>query len=81
MASEQQIRDRLTKVFHETFDDETLVLVDDMTAEDVDDWDSVSHISLVLAVEKEFAIRLSAAAVGKLDNVGAMIRLLEKLTA
>ena len=79
MASQQNIRDRLTKVFQETFDDDSLVLSDDMTAEDVDEWDSVNHISLVLAVEKEFGIRLSAAAVGSLDNVGAMIRLLEEL--
>jgi acyl carrier protein len=52
-----------------------------MTAADIDEWDSVTHITLVLAVEKEFGVRLNAAEVGKLDNVGAMIGLLARRSA
>ena len=80
MPAEQEIRQRLQAIFRETFEDDELEIFDAMTAEDVDEWDSVSHISLVLAVEEAFGIRLSAAAVGKLDNVGAMIALLSKAT-
>ncbi len=68
---------RLTTVFQQTFDDPSLELNDAMTAADVDDWDSLQHIVLVLAVEREFRIRLNPAEVGKLENVGRMIELLQ----
>ena len=73
-----EVTDRLNRVFVETFDDQTIKIHDNMTADDLDEWDSVSHISLVLAVEKEFGIRLNAAEIGNLENVGAMIALLIK---
>ena len=72
---------RLNRVFVETFDDESITIDNSMTADDIDEWDSVTHISLVLAVEKEFKVRLNAAEIGDLENVGAMITLLvHKLT-
>ena len=76
MTNPDNIRDRLQTVFRETFDDDAIVLSDEMTAEDLDDWDSVSHISLVLAVERDFGLTLNAAEIGSLENVGAMIALL-----
>ena len=78
VADDGDIRARLTQVFRETFDDDSIEIFDAMTVDDLDDWDSVTHITLVLGVEKEFKIRLSAAQVGALENVGAMIGLLEK---
>lgn len=76
MTNRDDIRDRLQTVFRETFDDDAIELSDAMTAEDLDDWDSVSHISLVLAVERAFGVTLNAAEIGSLENVGAMIALL-----
>jgi acyl carrier protein len=76
MPAEHEIRQRLQAVFRDVFEDDDLEIFDAMTAEDVEEWDSVSHISLILAVEETFGIRLSAAAVGKLDNVGSMVALL-----
>ena len=76
MTHRDDIRDRLQTVFRETFDDDSIELADEMTAEDLDDWDSVSHISLVLAVEREFGVTLNAAEIGSLENVGAMIAML-----
>lgn len=76
MLDRVQVVSRLTDVFRETFDNDEIVLRDTMTAEDVDGWDSISHIMLVLAVEKNFGLKLSAAEVGKLANVGQMIALL-----
>lgn len=73
---------RLTAIFHEVFEDDSIELFDAMTADDVDEWDSVSHISLVLAVEKGFGVSLSASEIGELANVGAMFSLLaEKLSS
>jgi acyl carrier protein len=68
----------LNEVFREVFDDDSIEIFDGMTAHDIEEWDSLMHISLVVAVERAFGVRLNAAEVGKLENVGAMIALLEK---
>lgn len=75
-----EIKNRLNKVFQEQFDDEEIKIFESMTAEDIEEWDSLMHIVLVVAVEKEFNIRLNAAEVGKLENVGEMIKLIGKHT-
>jgi acyl carrier protein len=75
MLERAQVVLGLTEVFRETFDNEEIVLRDDMTAEDVDEWDSLSHIMLILAIEKRFTVKLSAAEIGKLENVGQMVDL------
>ena len=76
MNDRNVITARLTEVFHEIFDDDSIVLRDVMTAKDVEEWDSLNHITLVLAVEKEFGVLLNASEVGTLANVGEMIDLL-----
>lgn len=72
------IFNRLQEVFRETFEDDQIELNDDMTAADLDEWDSITHITLVISVEAEFGMRLNAAEIGELENVGAMIRLLQE---
>lgn len=71
-----EIKKRLNRVFQDVFDDETIEIKEETTAEDIEEWDSLMHITLVLSIEKEFGMKLSAAEVGKLSNVGAMIDLL-----
>lgn len=71
------VTERLTKVFHDVFDDETIVLHPEMTADEVDGWDSLNHIRLVVSVEKEFGVKFSAAAIGGLKNVGDFITLIQ----
>lgn len=65
-------------MFREVFDDDSIEIFDEMTAKDIPEWDSLMHIILVVAVEKEFIVRLNAAQVGQLKNVGEMLDLLEK---
>lgn len=77
MIERTEVMRRLAGVFQETFDDPGLELRDTMTAADVDEWDSLQHIVLVLAVEREFRIRLNPAEIGKLENVGRMVDLLQ----
>jgi acyl carrier protein len=77
MIERTEVVRRLAEVFQETFDDPALEIRDSMTAADVDEWDSLQHIVLVLAVEREFRIRLNPAEVGKLENVGRMVDLLQ----
>ncbi len=57
------------------------MLRDDMTAADVKNWDSLNHIDLIVAVEREFKIRFTTAEVTTLKNVGALASLVDKKRA
>jgi len=70
-----QIYSRLARVFNEVFDDETIELTPQLTAKDVDGWDSLTHIRLILSVEKAFKIRFNTSEIGNLENVGDLVTL------
>lgn len=70
--------DRLTEVLRTTFEDDALVLRPEMTADDVEAWDSVSHITLIYAVEDEFGIKLSTRDLEGLACVGDLIAAVER---
>lgn len=65
----------LTSVFREVFDDDELELKPGMTADDVDGWDSLTHIRLILSVQKAFGIKFSPVEMNRLKNVGDLIAL------
>ena len=75
--NQQTHYETLTRVFHDVFDDDTIVVTPELTAEDVDEWDSLRHIRLVAAVEKTFGMSFSAAEIGRLKNVGQLVSLIE----
>lgn len=68
----------LTGIFREVFDDPGIVLKRETTADDIDEWDSLSHINLVIAVETKFNIRFALGELQTLKNVGEMADLIEK---
>ena len=72
-----QIYEKLTLIFRDVFDDDELRLRPDMTADDVADWDSMSHIRLVLTVERQFHRKFPAARISQLKNVGDLVSLIE----
>lgn len=74
------VRDRLQGIFRDVFDDDSIVLFDGMTAEDIADWDSLTHISLVVASEKEFNTRFILKEVKALKNVGEFIAMIKQKT-
>jgi acyl carrier protein len=76
MTSPQEIETQLNSIFCEVFDDEQIVIARNMTADDIDEWDSMSHIRLVLSVEKVFGVKFSSAEIGALKNVGDFIDLI-----
>jgi acyl carrier protein len=78
MIDAQTARVRLERVFQDIFEDESLEIADSMTAADVEGWDSLTHIDLVVEVEREFGIRLSTAEVRGLRNVGDFLALIVK---
>ena len=75
----EEIVEKLTNVFRDVFDDESIVLTDETTAADIEDWDSLAHITLITSVEEEFNCKFSMKDVLGLKNVGEMIDLLERV--
>ncbi|MBG0776987.1 MAG: acyl carrier protein [Desulfovibrionaceae bacterium] len=78
MSNREEIRKRLQAIFQEVFDDDELEIDDATSADDVDDWDSIMHITLMVAVEKEFGMQFNAEEIGKLSGVGGLIDLIEQ---
>ena len=75
----QEINERLNEVFADVFDDDSIVVTDETTAADIEDWDSLTHITLLGAVEDEFGIRFNMKAVQQLKNVGDMMDMIAEL--
>lgn len=74
--SNEEIHRRLTEVFRRVLDLETLELTAATTANDVEGWDSLNHVTLVVSVEKEFGVRFTTREVNGLANVGDFISLI-----
>ena len=72
-----EIRLKLTGVFREVFDDPALDIFDNTNANDVEGWDSIVHVTLIVAVEKAFQTSFTTREVRRLANVGDFIRLIE----
>ncbi len=72
MTREQVFKD-LTEIFWDVFDDEDIVLTDATTADDIEDWDSLEQINLVVACEKKFNIKFDMKEIQNLKNVGEMV--------
>ncbi len=76
----QEVFTKLDEVFQDVFDDEDIHVKDATTAEDIEDWDSLEHINLIVAVEQAFGIKFTMGQVTKMKNVGEMADIiLEKL--
>lgn len=77
--TDDEILSRLTEIFQDIFDDEDIVLSDDTTASDIEEWDSLNQIKIILACEKAFDVRLNARDINTLENVGGMVAHLKGL--
>lgn len=67
---------RLVDVFQDVFDDDTLEVNEQTIACDVEGWDSLAHIRLIVSIEKAFSLRFSASEIAALENVGDMAKLI-----
>lgn len=72
----EQVHAKLTEVFQDVFDDDSIVLTDATSAKDIEDWDSLEHINLIAAVEKAFRMRFTMREVSGMKNVGEMMDIL-----
>jgi acyl carrier protein len=71
----------LNQIFHMVFDDDTIQVRPEMTANDVDGWDSLSHVNLITTIEAKFNIRFSQKELLKHRNVGNLIDDIERKLA
>ncbi len=78
---DDEILKRLNEVFCDVMDDEKIVLSHSTNASDIEEWDSLNQIKIILACEKAFGVRLNARDINLLENVGAMIEHLQPLVA
>ena len=71
-----EIYNRLNEGFREGFDDDSITVNAETTAADIEDWDSLTHIQLIAAVEDEFGVKFSMKQVSSMKNVGEMAQIL-----
>lgn len=73
-----KIEEKLTAIFREVFNDNALVLNDDMTANDVEKWDSLTHMMMIAKVEESFGVKFRLKELNKLKKVGDIVSVLEE---
>ena len=78
---QQDIYAQLTTIFHDLFDDDTIVLTPSLTAAGVPEWDSFNHINLIVAVESKFGIKFQTAELESLHTVGHLVDLIQSKLA
>ena len=76
--SRQEILDKVNEIFHDVFDDESIVVEEATTAEDIEDWDSLTHITLISEIESEFGFKFAMKDVLGMKDVGEMLDIIEK---
>lgn len=74
---EDEIYAKLTEIFHDVLDVDSLVLTPDLSAASVPEWDSFNHIHLVVAVEAAFKIKFQTAELESIQNVGHFVALIQ----
>jgi len=73
-----EIFNEVQKIFRDIFDEDDLVIENNTNSEDIEDWDSLNHINLVSAIEKEFKIKFALEELLTLNDVGAMVDLMKQ---
>lgn len=71
-----EIMEKVRKIFWDVFDDDSLVIEDSTNSSDIEDWDSLEHIALIVSMEKEFNLKFDLKEVNELENVGEMVDLI-----
>jgi len=75
-VNEAEIKERVTEIFKDVLDDDDIELFRETTAADIEDWDSLNHISLIVAIENEFKTKFELTEIKQLRDVGDMLDLI-----
>jgi acyl carrier protein len=68
-----ELMERLNEIFCEVFDDEDIVIAPELTANDIDGWDSLSHVNLIVTIESRFDIRFTQKELLTFKNIGDLL--------
>ena len=74
----EEIVNKLQEIFRKVFKEPNLMIAEEMTAEDVEAWDSLSHVQMISETEKAFGIKFKIREIRRLKNVGEFIELIDK---
>ncbi len=74
---EEKIYETLNEIFRDVFDDEDIVVDAGTNSDTIEDWDSLEHINLVVAIEKAFGLKFSMDEVTGMKNVGEMVEIIK----
>lgn len=74
--TEIEVYEVLNNIFRTVFDDESITVDENTTSDDIEDWDSLEHINLIVAVEKSFEIKFSINEIHSMESVGDMARMI-----
>lgn len=72
----EEIFGKLNEIFRDYFEDDSIELHEETTADDIEDWDSLEHINLIVAIEKAFNMKFTMGEVTTMKNVGAMVTII-----
>ncbi len=76
-----ELRERLNGIFREVFDDDGIQIAPEMTSNDIEGWDSLSHVNLIVAVESHFKIRFTQKELLAQKNIGDLMNAIAAKTA
>lgn len=74
----EKILDKVNEIFRDVFDDEDILVTEETTSEDIEDWDSLTHITLISEIEGEFGFKFAMKDVLGMKDVGEMLDIIEK---
>jgi acyl carrier protein len=78
---QHDIYTQLTTIFHDLFDDDTIIVTPELTASDIPDWDSFNHINLIVVVESKFKVKFQTAELESMHTVGHLVDLIQSKLA
>ena len=68
----EQVMQKLNKIFIDVFEDDSIIIADTTTANDIEEWDSLAHLQLIAEIEKEFKVHFTLGEITNFANVGAL---------
>jgi acyl carrier protein len=78
MTSDEAIYSDLTEIFHEVFDSDSIKLKPELTAQDVEGWDSFKQVEILIAVQERFGLKLHSREIDGLKNVGDLVEAIKR---
>lgn len=74
----QKMLEEINKIFCDIFDDDNLLVTEDTTANDIEEWDSLAHIRIMMTISKRFHVKLSMEEMAQINRVGDIVLLLQE---